>query len=234
MWLGRVGNSWTLGDRLFWVCLWRGGNFLRKSLLILFISLSIVALITGCSDQTNYKNEIQSLKGKNKELQLELDKINSLSMLFQYYKDKQRLVPKESQIYALPIQGLAKLHTIERNTVIQVLDAAQCQDQQLWLYVSIPVHDTPINFKGWIPESETIKLTKDNIGQVQGDISLKEGTPIYEVYEFNRISDTTSNKITHDVRGRILKREGSFVYLMSLGGWDFWVEEKYLIYPKIE
>ncbi|AET67795.1 hypothetical protein Desor_2193 [Desulfosporosinus orientis DSM 765] len=207
---------------------------MRKSLLVLLICLSIVASVTGCSDQTDLNNKIQSLEDKNKDFQMELDKINSLSILFEDYKDKQRLVPKESQIYALPIQGLTKLHIIEPNTVIQVLDAAQCQDKQLWLYVSIPVYDTPINSKGWIPESETIKLTKANIGQVQGDISLKKGTPIYEVDEFNKISDASSTKITNDVRGRILKREGSFVYLMSPGGWDFWVEEKYLIYPKID
>lgn len=207
---------------------------MRKVLLVMFISLSIAALITGCSDQINIKNKIQTLEDKNKELQMEMDKINSLSMLFQDYKDKQRFVPKESQISALPIQGLTELHRIEPNTVIQVLDAAQCQDQQLWLYISIPVYDTPINFKGWIPESETVKLTKDNIGQVQGDMSLKEGTPIYEVDEFNKISDLTSTEITNDLRGRILKREGAFVYLMSPGGRDFWVEEKYLIYPKVD
>ncbi len=124
--------------------------------------------------------------------------------------------------------------TIKPNTVIEVLDAAECQDQGLWLYVSIPAYDTPINFKGWITESETIKLTKDNIRQVQQDLYLKEGTPIYEVSEFSKISLAASTKITHDLRGRILKREGSFVYLMSPGGRDFWVEEKYLIYPKID
>jgi len=196
--------------------------------------MSIVVFISGCSDQTNLNSSLQSLENENKELRLKLDQINSVSMLFQDYKDKQRFVPKESQIYALPIQDLNKLRTIEANTVIQVLDAAQCQDQQLWLYVSVPVYDTPINFKGWIPESETVKLTKDNIKQVQGDVSLKEGTPIYEVDQFNEISSATSTKITNNIRGRILKREGSFVNLMSPGGWYFWVEEKYLMFPKVE
>ena len=140
---------------------------MKKSLLVLIFFMSIVVFISGCSDQTNLNSSLQSLENENKELRLKLDQINSVSMLFQDYKDKQRFVPKESQIYALPIQDLNKLRTIEANTVIQVLDAAQCQDQQLWLYVSVPVYDTPINFKGWIPESETVKLTKDNIKQVQ-------------------------------------------------------------------
>ncbi|MDD2235139.1 MAG: hypothetical protein PHZ11_07470 [Desulfitobacteriaceae bacterium] len=207
---------------------------MKKSLLVLIFLLSIVVSITGCSNQTNLNSRIQTLENENKELYMKLDQVNTVSMLFQDYKDKQRLVLKESQIYVLPIQGLVQLRPIEPNTVIQVLDAAQCQDQQLWLYVSIPVYDTPINFKGWIPESETIKLTKDNIKQVQGDVYLKEGTPIYEVIGFNDISSSTSTKITNEIRGRILKREGSFVNLMSPGGRDFWVDEKYLIFPKVE
>ena len=207
---------------------------MKKSFLVLIFFLSIVVFISGCSAQANLNNKLQSLENENKELKLKLDQINSVSMLFQEYKDKQRFVPKESQIYALPIQDLNKLRPIEANTVIQVLDAAQCRDQQLWLYVSVPVYDTPINFKGWIPESETIKLTKDNIKQVQGDVSLKEGTPIYEVDQFNEISSATSTKITNNVRGRILKREGSSVNLMSPGGWYFWVEEKFLIFPNVE
>lgn len=119
-------------------------------------------------------------------------------------------------------------------TFIQELDAAQCQDQQLWLYVSVPVYDTPINFKGWIPESETVKLTKDNVKLVQGDVFLKEGTPIYEVNQFNEIKSATSTNLTHDVRGRIEKRQESFDYHDSPGGWSFWVEEKYLIFPKVD
>ena len=106
-----------------------------------------------------------------------IDQVNSLSIAYQSYEDKQRFVPKASQITALPIQDFKILRPIEANTVIQVLDAAQCQDQQLWLYVSVPVYDTPINFKGWIPESETVKLTEDNVKLIQGDVFLKEGTP---------------------------------------------------------
>ncbi len=61
------------------------------------------------------------------------------------------------------------------------MDAAQCQDQRLWLYVSVPVYDSPINYQGWIRVSETVRLTEDNIKLVQGDIFIKERTPIYDI-----------------------------------------------------
>jgi len=206
-----------------------------RKLLLVFINLLICTVfITGCSNQATLNNKIQSLENEIREMRLILEQVNSISIVYQEYKDKVRFVPKESQIYALPIKGLEKLNSIEANTVIQVVDSAQCQDQQLWLYVSVPVYDTPINFKGWIPESETIKLTQENVKQVQGDVSLKEGTPIYEVDQFNEISTATATKISYDVRGRIEKREGSFVYIIPPGGWYFWVEEEYLIFPKVE
>lgn len=205
---------------------------MRKSLWVLFFILITVVLTTGCSNQLNSK--IESLENENSEFRSKLEQVDSLSMTYQDYEDKQRLVTKESVIYALPIQDYKRLRSIEANTVIQVLDAAQCQDQRLWLYVSVPVYDSPINHKGWIPESETVKLTEDNIKLVRGDVFLREGTPIYKVDQFNQISSTDATEISYDVRGRIENRQDSFVYFMSPGGWYFWVEEKYLIFPAVE
>ena len=85
----------------------------------------------------------------------------------------------------------------------------------------MPVYDSPINHKGWIPEAETLKLTQDNVKLVQGDVYLKDGTQIYEVDEFNDIGSTTPVKIPYDIRGRIEKRQGSFIYFMVPGGWYF-------------
>jgi len=206
---------------------------MRKLLALIFILMN-VSLITGCSNQANLNSKIQSLENENTELRSKIDQVDSLSIAYQSYEDKQRFVPKASQITALPIQDFKILRPIKANTVIQVLDAAQCQDQQLWLYVAVPVHDTPINFKGWIPESETVKLTEDNVKLIQGDVFLKEGTPIYEVEQFKEIKSAASTNLTHDVRGRIEKRQETFAYLESPGGWYFWVEEKYLIFPKVD
>ncbi|EHQ90412.1 hypothetical protein [Desulfosporosinus youngiae] len=207
---------------------------MRKLLRILFFILIIVVLNTGCSNQLDLKSKIESLENENADLRSKLEQVDSLSMAYQDYKDKQRFVAKESLIHALPIQNYKIIRPIAANTVIQVLDAAQCQDQRLWLHVSVPVYDSPINYKGWIPESETVRLTENNIKLVQGDLFIKEGTPIYEVDQYNQIESTVSTKISHDVRGRIEKRQDSYVYFMSPGGWYFWVQEKYLIFPVLE
>jgi hypothetical protein len=207
---------------------------IKKKLWFLILMLSTTVLIAGCSNQANLNSRIQSLENENVDLKLKLEQVNSLSMIYQDYEDKQRFVPKESQIYALPIKDFNILRKVEENTIVQVLDAAQCHDQQLWLYVSVPVYDSPINYKGWIQESETIKLTKDNVKQVQGDVFLREGTPVYEVVKYDEISSSASTKISYDIRGRIKNKQGSFVYLMSPGGWYFWVEEKYLIFPTVD
>jgi hypothetical protein len=45
----------------------------------------------------------------------------------------------------------------------------------IWLYISIPVYDAPMNYKGWIKESDTVLYTKDKINSVQGDVKVKKG-----------------------------------------------------------
>lgn len=205
-----------------------------RKLGVLFFILIIAVLNTGCSHQSDLKSKLESLEKENADLQSKLEQVDSLSIVYQDYKDKQRFVTKEALIYALPIQDYKILRPIEANTVIQVLDAAQCQDQRLWLYAAVPVYDSPVNYKGWIPESETVRLTENNVKLVQGDLFIKEGTPIYETEEYNQIESTSPTKISHDIRGRIEKRQDSYVYFMSPGGRYFWVEAKYLIYPAVE
>ena len=205
-----------------------------RKLGVLLSILIIVVLNTGCSNQSDFKSKIESLENENADLRSKLEQVDLLSMTYQDYKDKQRFVAKESMIYALPIQDYKIMRSIETNTVIQVLDAAQCQDQRLWLYAAVPVYDSPVNYKGWIPESETVRLTENNVKLVRGDLFIKEGTPIYETEEYNQIESIPSTKIFHEVRGRIEKRQDSYVYFMSPGGWYFWVEDKYLIFPVVE
>jgi outer membrane murein-binding lipoprotein Lpp len=206
---------------------------MKNSYRIFILIFLFAILVAGCSNNTDLSGKIEALQTENTALKSGAEQLDSLSMAYQTYADKQRLVPKESRIYALPIQGFKILRPIEANTVVQVFDAASCQDQQLWLYVAVPVYDTPVNMKGWIPEAETVKLTKDNVGLVQGDVFLKAGTPIYEVERFAEIRQAAPVKITGDTRGRIEKRQESFAYLRSPGGWNFWVEAKYLIFPPV-
>jgi hypothetical protein len=53
-----------------------------------------------------------------------------------------------------------KFRSILENTVVDVLDTADVKNV-IWLYVSIPVYDTPINYKGWIKETDTVRYSKE-------------------------------------------------------------------------
>ena len=156
-------------------------------------------------------------------------------MTYITYNEKKRFVPKASQILALPFKGSYIFRPIEPNTVVTVFDAVGTGQNGLWLYVEIPVYDTPVNMKGWIPETETVALTKDNVKLIQSDVIVGKGTNIYQVFEFEKISTTNPVKETFDKRGRLVEKRNGWARLSCPGGSDnIWVQEKDLIYPIVE
>lgn len=158
----------------------------------------------------------------------------SISINYRSYDYKHRFVQKATKILALPRRGSLELNFVPSNCVVEVFDAATSDEQELWLYVSIPVHDTPSNFKGWIREAETIPLTKENQRLVQSDISIKAGTAIYEVFEFQKIPATKPTKASYDMRGRLEEKRADYARISCPGGEDLWVKEKFVVYPSID
>jgi hypothetical protein len=79
--------------------------------------------------------------------------------------DSKRLIEEQCDLLALPVDNSFILRTIEDNTVVTVLDTAVVDDL-IWFYVSIPVFDTPNNYKGWIRKTDSVPYTtpeeKDN------------------------------------------------------------------------
>jgi hypothetical protein len=214
-------------------------------LIVIFLML-----ILGCSSSIKEEEQSQLSKLENENSMLKEQIANliedrnksqgvtlneSLSMAYVTYNAKKRLVLKPSQILALPIKGAYIFRTIQPNTVVTVFDAVTTPAQNgLWLYVEVPVYDTPSNIKGWILEAETVELTKDNIKLVQSDLTLGIGTPVYEVYEFEKISTTKPNYITYEMRGRLEEKRNGWARLTCPGGSDIWAQEKDLIYPVVE
>lgn len=218
-----------------------------KIIFVIFITLSTI----GCSTNRNeivYEKDklISSLEIENNSLKeqlasLELDKkrleneqkdFNEVALLDMSYEYRKRFVPKKSEIRPIPINSVKPFRVILTNSVIDVIDSVD-NNGQIWLYVSIPVYDTPLNNKGWVLESETVPLTEDTIKLVQSNVTIRERTPIYNG-DFTEKESAQSTTTPYDVSGRIERRQGSFVYIMSHGGWYFWVEEKYIDYPKID
>jgi hypothetical protein len=158
------------------------------------------------------------------------------SITYINYDHKKRFIPKESIILAYPQNGITPINTIEPNTVVDVLDAgySETEDRKIWLYVAIPTYDSPMNNKGWILEEKTVALTNENQRLVKGDVYLKEGTKVFEVDNYKNISNENSRILSSDIRGRIENTQEGYFYMATPGGYSFWVEEKYIIYPSID
>ncbi len=206
--------------------------------VIKFVLIAIVlTLIVGCSSSLNEleQSKLSRLETENSLLKEQIAQFNQpLSMTYITYIEKMRFVPNASQILALPIKGSYVLRPIEPNTVVTVFDAVSTGQNDLWLYVEIPVYDTPMNMKGWIMEADTVALTKDNVKLVQSDLVVGKGTNIYKVFEFEKIFTTNPVKETFDRRGRLVEKVNGWARLSCPGGSDIWVQEKDLIYPTVE
>lgn len=213
--------------------------------IVIFLIL-LVMLASGCTDPNQtVKNENEQLKIKISELEKTLidknTKIDDLQLIdsghigisYMQNTNSKSLVEKQCDILGLPIDNSIRLNHIEENTVITIIDTANVGDI-IWYYVSIPVYDTPINTKGWIKESDTVLYTKDKVKSVQGNVSIKEGADVYEVFEFSKIKTTTPYKAEDYLRGRIEEKREGYARLNCPGGNTIWVKEASIIYPEVD
>lgn len=212
----------------------------------LSLGVIVIALIAGCSSNSTRvdQSKLARLEIENSSLKEQIAKLEEeksrgvfnghISMTYVEYNFKKRFIPKASQILALPVKGSYILRKIEPNTVVTVFDAVACGQNELWLYVEVPVYDSPMNMKGWIPEAETVALTKENVKLVQSDVIVGKGTNIYQVFEFEKIPIINPVKATFDMRGRLEEKRNGWARLSCPGGSNIWVQEKDLVYPMVE
>ena len=162
-------------------------------------------------------------------------KNTTISIKYIDYPSKKRFVANETELLALPQKGSSVLRIIEANTLVDVKNAAiSGKETEIWLNVEIPVYDSPINTQGWTRESTTLPYTEDKQKVLQSEVKIKEGTKIYEVYEFEAIANTSARRLDMDSRGRIEEKKEGYARITAPGGWGFWVKEEYLIYPRVE
>jgi outer membrane murein-binding lipoprotein Lpp len=219
---------------------------MKKKIFILFIIF--VVLLSGCS------NESQSIKSENEQLiikisQLEKElsdknsKISELqnsqnnaikNIMINYIENRssKMFVEKKCDLLALPIENTIKLNPIDENTVVNVLDTAEVNNA-IWLYVSIPVYDTPSNYKGWIKETNSVLYTKEIMNKVQGDVKVTEGEDVYETSNFEDIKIVIPYKANKE-RGRIVEKKNGYVRINCPGGKTIWVKDTSIIYPDVD
>ena len=128
---------------------------------------------------------------------LEEEKDNSfklpISMTYTDLGYNKVLVVNKCNLHALPIKDFGVLRQIEANTAVQVLDMVISSDNNTWLYVETQPLDTPINYKGWIMESDIVPLTEENRYDAI-NVAVDEGTSVYEGYRVEHIKSTKPDR----------------------------------------
>ncbi|MEW5763052.1 MAG: hypothetical protein AB1776_07615 [Bacillota bacterium] len=168
-------------------------------LVLLAVSAALAVLPGGCtsgetraleSENARLRQRVAALEEKVRRLEAELAPLQRpLTINHRTYPAKQRFVEKETPLLAMPREGSVVLRDILPRSVVKVLDAAD-SDGELWLYVEVPVYDSPSNMKGWIREADSVPLTEENRKLVQSDVTVRAGTRVYEVFEFAKIAST--------------------------------------------
>lgn len=216
---------------------------MKKTIAIFLILL--VTVISGCSNTAQtIKNENVQLENIVAKLEKDLDDKNNqiaelqskdfdpLTINYIENSTTKRFVEKQCDLWGLPVINSIKLNPIYQNTVVDILDTANVANI-IWFYVEIPVYDSPSNMKGWIKESDTVLYTEDKITSVQGDVRVKKGDAVYEVFEFSNIKSTAPYKADNTIRGRIEEKREGYVRLGCPGGNSIWVKEASIIYPSL-
>lgn len=213
-----------------------------KKLLMGVVLVLIISLI-GCIEDdmvkdlrdkiTELEEQVKEKDIKINELKTKVKKKNKYpSLSYVEVKEDKVFVDKEIQAFVYP-EVNTSLRSIPKNSIIQVLDRVWVGGSSTneWLYVTIPVQDSPMDMKGWIKSKDTYAYTEDIKNIVQSDILVKEGTEVYEVELFDQIETTKSIKLSYDVIGRIEEKKEGFYRISYGGGGGFWVEEEYIVYP---
>lgn len=237
----------NLHDIIYWEIYLYKNNFgymevnMVHRRFIFVVTLFCIIIISGCTNQNQtLKDENIKLKAQITQLQKDLkiaessnNKLQSISINYMDYSFKKRFVGKESKILGLPYDEAIVLNTIGPNTVVAVFDAAAVEND-VWLYVEVPVYDSPINMKGWIRESETSEYNKDKVKSVQSDVTVKAGADVYEADDFSSINLVKPTKADGSDRGRIKEKKEGYVCISCPGGRTIWVSEKDVVYPAAE
>lgn len=213
-----------------------------KRLGIIYLILSLLVL-TNIFTYTGFTTKIKELDTANRLLQeqvnqLEAEKKNNykpqVSMTYTDYGHYNKvLVPKECHLNALPITDFVTIRLIEANTAVPVLDTVISNDNNIWFYVETLALDTPMNLKGWIRESDTVRYTDENRYEAR-NVAVEEGTPVYEGYLAEHIGATEPVILDIKKYGMIQKTHEEWVRLAAAGGWGFWVNKKDIIYPSVD
>jgi hypothetical protein len=216
----------------------------RKNRLCFCLLFLLVS--SGCSsaELDQLRNERDQLKTRinvlEKKIQLlrknvsegEKD-VDPLTLSYMEVPELYRFIPKQVPLLLIPKKEAQQLNVVEPNTVVEVHDFVDVNGE-LWLYITIPVFDTPINMKGWIKETDTQLYTLDKQPTVTQPIIVKAGVPVYKVELFNQVQAIAPVEVEVDQRCFVSDQQEDFLALGCAGGGSYIVQKDYVTYPEVK
>lgn len=224
-----------------------GGIHMKKVLRFSIILILIIAfgwflkstiLINIENKELNSKIQdlqkvVASLQTDNAELREEL---KPKILTYMGYGYKYRFLENEIIMYQIPGEAYSEIGKLPPNTVVEVQDAVRINNDEIWLYITLPssLQSEAINTKGWIKETETVLLTKSNQEKIVNGVIIKSRTPVYNMIDFESIKTSKPESLKEDVTGNIKDNRNNYIEVSIGAGWVLWVESKFISYPPIE
>lgn len=200
--------------------------------------LKITISLNQENKKLNYKiNDLQktivSFQTDNVKLR---EKLKPIILTYMGYDHKYRFLENEIKMYQVPGKIYSQIGKLPSNTVVKVYDAVRINDKEIWLYITIPepLQSETINIKGWIKETETSILTKNNEKKIVNGVIIKSGTPVYNMIDFEDIITSKPEPVKEDITGSIIDKRNDYIMISKGAGWIFWVDSKFISYPPIE
>jgi len=141
-----------------------------------------------------------------------------------------RFVREDTALRFLPGQQEMEIRKIPAGTLVQVIQkTVNMETNETWLYVEVPVFDTPQDNRGYIPVEPTVYFTPDLERRVISPVTVPAGSTLYsaEPGQEGRELETPAQDQKVIIEGR---RQG-LVLCTAAGGTTFLTAPENILYP---
>lgn len=201
-------------------------------LIGLLILLVAGMLMVNHMQNINQQDAVQNLVMQKAAISFEAD-CKNLNMLYLSYEDEYKVVMEDAELLWLPLASSPASRPVVQYTIVRVNDAVSV-DNQIWLNVTVPVYDTPMNLKGWVPEAKTASVTDENRKLIASGLIVKAGAMAFETDDFANVAKTVPTPLPCDQVASTEDRQQGYLKLNLPGGNIIWVKESDVTFPDLE
>lgn len=207
---------------------------IKRSMILIGLLILLVAgiLMINRMQNTNQQDAVQNLVMQKAATSFEAD-CKNLNMLYLSYEDEYRVVMEDVDLLWLPLASSPVIRPAVQYTIVHVNDAVSV-DNRTWLNVTIPVYDTPMNLKGWVPEAKTASVTDENRKLIASGLIVKAGAMAFETDDFANVAKTVPTPLPCDQVASTEDRQQGYLKLNLPGGNIIWVKESDVTFPDME